>query len=173
MKKDHAFSLIEIIAAIAIGTFVIAAILGLFPLALQTARDSHVETRIAMVAESILADLFISTDEKIKIPVFKKNGELISHVFMPTEDASGVVLSVDAEGFVLGITDCDYLKGDPDAVYLAKISMKTKEDNPGIGEVLLCIETPGAAASARRKKYCFVTLKKLPNIAFYSPEAYR
>jgi uncharacterized protein (TIGR02598 family) len=51
------FSLIEIVLALGIITYVLVAILMLFPLALNTAADSKNETRATFIAQNLLAEL--------------------------------------------------------------------------------------------------------------------
>lgn len=55
-----AFTLIEIVLAIGIMSFALVGILGLFPVALETARDSKSETQVALLARQIESDLLAS-----------------------------------------------------------------------------------------------------------------
>lgn len=55
-----AFTLIEIVLAIGIMSFALVGILGLFPVALETARDSKAETQVALLARQIESDLLAS-----------------------------------------------------------------------------------------------------------------
>ncbi|MDX6766234.1 MAG: type II secretion system protein [Candidatus Methylacidiphilales bacterium] len=52
-----AFTLIEIAVSMAIMSFALVGILGLFPVALDTARDSKAETQIGLLARRIESDL--------------------------------------------------------------------------------------------------------------------
>jgi type II secretory pathway pseudopilin PulG len=56
-RSRAAFSLIEIILAVAVIAFALTAILGLFPVAVGAATDSQRETQSALIARSILDQL--------------------------------------------------------------------------------------------------------------------
>lgn len=56
-RSDAAFSLIEIILAIAVIAFALTAILGMFPVAVSAATDSQRETQAALIARSIFDQL--------------------------------------------------------------------------------------------------------------------
>jgi len=58
--KPSGFTLIEIVLAIGIMSFALVGILGLFPVALETARDSKAETQVALLARQIESDLLAS-----------------------------------------------------------------------------------------------------------------
>ncbi len=51
------FSLVEAALSLAIVSFAIVAIIGLFPLALQTAKESHAETRATLIARRIVDEI--------------------------------------------------------------------------------------------------------------------
>jgi uncharacterized protein (TIGR02598 family) len=54
--RHKGFSLIEVVLALGIVGFSLIGILGLFPVALNTAKDSQNETRVAFIAQSIYSD---------------------------------------------------------------------------------------------------------------------
>jgi type II secretory pathway pseudopilin PulG len=56
-RLPGAFSLVEVALSLAIISFAIVAIMGLFPVAMQTARESNRETRAALIARRIVDEL--------------------------------------------------------------------------------------------------------------------
>lgn len=56
----RAFSLTEVVIALGIATVSVVAVLGLFPVGLDTARESDVETEAAVLARTIAADFTAS-----------------------------------------------------------------------------------------------------------------
>lgn len=57
MKKNEAFSLVEVVLALGVAAVAFTAIMGLFPLGLGMSRETHEETQAALIAQSILGDL--------------------------------------------------------------------------------------------------------------------
>jgi uncharacterized protein (TIGR02598 family) len=56
-RGTGAFSLVEAALSMAIISFAIIAIMGLFPVALQTAREGNRETRATLIARRIVDEL--------------------------------------------------------------------------------------------------------------------
>jgi uncharacterized protein (TIGR02598 family) len=61
MRADHfrvrAFSLLEVVVALTVVSFSLIGILGLLPVALNTAKDSQDETRVTQMAQELMEDL--------------------------------------------------------------------------------------------------------------------
>ena len=57
IRGPGAFSLVEAALSLAVISFAIFAIMGLFPVALQTARESNRETRATLIARRIVDEL--------------------------------------------------------------------------------------------------------------------
>src|SRR5215510_13934691 len=55
--RQTGFSLVEVALSLAIVSFAIIAIMGLFPVALQTAKESNRETRATLIARRIVDEL--------------------------------------------------------------------------------------------------------------------
>jgi uncharacterized protein (TIGR02598 family) len=56
--SDHrAFSLVEVVIALGIAAFALAAVIGLCSVALNTNRESADDTRIALMARAVISDL--------------------------------------------------------------------------------------------------------------------
>ena len=55
MRRQSAFSLVEVVLALGVISFAIVAILGVIPTGLQTSHSSQDETRAAQMAQSIFA----------------------------------------------------------------------------------------------------------------------
>ena len=56
-RRGTGFSLVEAALSLAIVSFAVIAIMGLFPVALQTARESNRETRATLIARRIVDEL--------------------------------------------------------------------------------------------------------------------
>lgn len=56
-KAAAGFSLVEVVIALGLATFALIGILSMFPVALGTAQDAVIETRVALIAQNIFSDL--------------------------------------------------------------------------------------------------------------------
>ncbi len=174
--SSRGFSLIEIVLAIGIMSFALVGILGLFPLALDSAKESAAETRISFIAQSLLSD--IRTTEKITPPTppattttrtaqlftGKSPADLSSSTaYQPLNlHVSDVVyLAFDAAGECLGgtLTSSDFETGKPGAVFIAKISSSfSPPGHPGNTHIEVRVDYPAAAARSNRNFHSFTTL---------------
>ena len=67
-----AFSLVEVVLALGVVSFALLAILGAFPVGLQTGRGAHDETRAAQIAQGLFASIAAQAPTKfssIAIPI--------------------------------------------------------------------------------------------------------
>ncbi len=96
------FSLIEVVLALGVITFVLVAVLGLLPVGIQTFRESTADTRAAQMARAIFATLRTEPFEAVRI-----GGETLDLATLETADWSkpGAVLYADNEGALITSAD--------------------------------------------------------------------
>jgi uncharacterized protein (TIGR02598 family) len=152
--KISAFSLIEVVLALAVIAFAITGIMGLFPVALKSAQESQRETRATFIAQQIFNDLkasprtnlFIATGTNVLNPSsFVSPRPSLSNAWSNT-------VSFDLSGTPIGPGS------DPRAIYLASVSSTPNTPVFGLARVQVDVETPAQAAATNRSKYTFVTL---------------
>jgi uncharacterized protein (TIGR02598 family) len=73
LRDRRAFSLIEIILAVAVIAFALTAILGMFPVAVGAATDSQRETQAALIARSIFDQLQARPETPTRYFTFETN----------------------------------------------------------------------------------------------------
>lgn len=159
------FTLIEIALSIAVVAMSLGALLAVFPLAMDTADKGKDETRVSLIAQSILADLRRSRDGRAQLfsgsdPSDPKHYLLLD--LMKTFPGSSVCLAYDWEGRVLAqegmLHEKDFKNGVKGAVYLARVeAVYDTKEFPGMARVSVWVETPGSGAEDQRKRYRFVT----------------
>lgn len=169
-KFPDAFTLIEIVLALGILTFALVGILGLFPIALASARDSKSETMAILIAQSIAADLRSlqqSGTNESGDPTWTSG---IAHppstipVNLLASPAASITLAYFREGstgLVPQATDVSshYATGIPGAEYLARITTEfDTPGHPGLCVVEIQIESPASAPEPARTKTPFFTL---------------
>ncbi len=163
---ERAFSLVEIVLAIAIISFALVAIIGLFPVALDSATSSQRETQAALIARTIYTDLGARSDTKrflITSADISSSNLVTEEVDLKKEEDH--YLAYDMDGAVLGATTAGaYSGGKADAGFLAHVVVKplgTGSSAPGglegLSEVKVTVETPAAAAKGQRATYPFIT----------------
>lgn len=159
------FSLIEIVLAIGIMSFALVAILGLFPIGLSTAAESKAETRIALIAQTLWAELQAGHDPASSPPstaLFTNAKGTMTQTIPLTTDGN-VAIGFDDSGVVTGLI------GNPDNIhpqsaFIARVGIDYQDpadpasEFPGLTRVDIVIEHPGAAPAAHRKSTTFVTL---------------
>ncbi len=152
--KISAFSLIEVVLALAVVAFAITGIMGLFPVALKSAQESQRETRATFIAQQIFNDLKASPRTNLLIATgtnLLDSGSFVSPRPSFTNSWSNTV-SFDLSGAPIAAGT------DPKAIYLVSVSSTPNTPASGLARVQVDVETPAQAASANRSKYTFVTL---------------
>ncbi len=177
-----AFSLIEIVLALAIISFALVAILGLFPVAIQAATSSQQETHAALIARSIYSDLDAQSGGTRYLLLGKdetsdsssSSGEQSSRfatkvdVDLTSTESKSYYLAYDSDGQPLKdkISTEEYDRGFPKAGYLAKITVLPSETStPGIFPLEITVGAPASAAVARRTSHPFLSLLNNGKIA--------
>jgi len=152
---------VEVVLALGIASFSLIGILSVFPVALDTAKDSKNETRIALMAQSIFSDLQCSTPASADVIV--KSATRLTEGLSLTFGGT-VYVAYDADGQAIGqLTSGDmsnFSTSNPslrNASFLASISASTTGMPVGLARVDVSIQTPPKAAAtvAARKKYLF------------------
>lgn len=162
MNARSAFSLTEVVLALGVVAFAAVAILGLFPVALDTARESQRETYATLIARSLFADLratmrvvpgivppaATATIGAGSNPVPIPGGE----AFRLFDDTGEPLTSGTAPA-----TRGDFLQPQAGAVYGARLASGTTA-TPGLYWVTVTVETPMQATGTVRKTYPFTTM---------------
>jgi type II secretory pathway pseudopilin PulG len=171
-RAIQAFSLIEIVLAVGVISFALVGILGLFPVALQTATSSQRETQAALIARSIFSDLESETGAKRYVFIGKDTTDISEAGSGKDSDRDKIpvnltegkkyYLAYDESGLPLSdkIGAGEYASGMAKAGFLAEVSVVAPTDPPGIGltQVEVTVSAPGVAAAARRIPYPFVSV---------------
>jgi len=155
------FSLVEIVLALGIMSFALVGILGLFPAALETARDSKAETRIAIIAQSLLTEIRTSQDDdNQQIAVMTSP---IDRNFISLTTDSDLALGFTEGGQVDGIVS-DFAGGSALHPFIVRLVIDFQDPSdsssefPGLTKIEMQIDYPGAASEEYRKSFSFVTL---------------
>lgn len=160
------FTLIEIVLAIGILAFALVGILGLFPVALETARESKEETIMAQIAQSIEADIRRSSGPTAAIMVTGFNpAESSSYQALPLNQSGQMILAYGANGrpWEVQPNPANYASGFRGPDYLARVtSTFDPPEHPGLARVEISVESPAGAPETARKKISFITFKRLP-----------
>lgn len=95
---DAGFSLIEVVLALGVITFVLVAVLGMIPVGMQTFRESAADTRAAQMARAVFATLRTEPFETVRI-----GGQELNLAELETADWSepGATLYADNEGALI------------------------------------------------------------------------
>lgn len=174
--RRTAFSLVEVIIAMGVLTISLVGILAMFPVAFDTARESQYETRVAFIAESLIADLK-STSAAVSTPGPNPGDpptitrearvlgpDLDALATINLEETADLYFAVDEEGRVSeALTATAWDSGSPGSGFIARVtSIYDTPDHPGLVELQLVVDAPAAAPADARKSYPFVTLLSLP-----------
>lgn len=160
--KTQAFSLIEVVAALAVTTFAIVGILGLVPVALQSARASQDETQATLIARTISNGLCVfPLDQALFItgptPQASRPDLTKAASCQAAYSATGQPLAeLSDEGFAAG------LEGPDDVAYLARITAMPLSHFPCIIPLQITVEAPAQAPSVQRTRFVFVTHVRAP-----------
>jgi uncharacterized protein (TIGR02598 family) len=156
------FSLVEAALSLAIFSFAIVAIIGLFPVGLQTARESSAEARATLIARRIIDEIqsLPATNISLVRGVSITNAHTrisdldlsraSTSVLLYDEQGEGMTNQVAAQNFYDGITA-------PNAYLVAEVRLTPDFPRPGIAHVQAIVEAPASAPSSRRSCFAFVT----------------
>jgi type II secretory pathway pseudopilin PulG len=164
--KPSAFTLIEIVLSIGILSFALVGILALFPVALETAKESKEETMMAQIAQSIEADIRRADTATARVLATGFNPATASTYESLSLDGSGAItLAYGTNGrpWTERPTPAQYASGFPGPDFIARVETTfDPPEHPGLTRIDITVESPAAAPEAARRKVAFVTLKRLP-----------
>lgn len=156
------FSLVEAALSLAIVSFAIIAIMGLFPVALQTARESNRETRATLIARRIvdeLQSLPATNTGLVRGPSVTNSDWHITGLDLSTPSTNVLVYDEQGEGLTNRVVPELFQNpiSQPDAYFAAEIRVTPNLPRPGISRVQATVEAPSSAPSSRRSSFVFVT----------------
>lgn len=156
------FSLVEAALSLAIVSFAIIAIMGLFPVALQTARESNRETRATLIARRIvdeLQSLPATNTGLVRGPSVTNSDWHITGLDLSTPSTNVLVYDEQGEGLTNQVAPELFQNpiSRPDAYFAAEIRVTPNLPRPGISRVQATVEAPSSAPSSRRSSFVFVT----------------
>ena len=164
-RLPGAFSLVEVALSLAIISFAIIAIMGLFPVAMQTARESNRETRATLIARRIVDELqslpetntALVRGPSVTNPGWRITGLDLSspsvHVLTYDEQGEGLTNDIAAGAFQNPISAAA-------AHFAAEVRVTPDFPYLGISRVQATVEAPASAPSSRRSRLVFVTLMR-------------
>jgi len=153
-RSVKAFSLIEVLVAIGIVSFAVVAIVGMLPIALNTARDSMLETDAAVIAQRVFAELQAGTGTNRPVSI-NVNG-----------DTKEIILSSDGTNYLAFGEACE-VRSSPTSEapitesgvsFLGVVSVSTNTGIFHLSRVEVSITSPASAQASSRTTNTFVTL---------------
>lgn len=162
-RVPGAFSLVEAALSLAIISFAIIAIMGLFPVAMQTARESNRETRATLIARRIVDELqsLPGTDTAlVRGPSVTNPGWRITGLDLSSPSIHVLAYDEQGEGLTNGVAPGAFQNpiSAPSAYFAAEVRVTPDFPSPGISRVQTTVEAPSSAPSSRRSRFVFVTL---------------
>lgn len=88
--SPRAFSLVEVVLALGVISFAVVAILGVFPLGLNTSHSAQDETRAPQIAQTIFATLASQTFNAVSIKLYDNVGGASGSVDMDLAQENGI-----------------------------------------------------------------------------------
>lgn len=161
--RKGGFSLVEVVLALGIVSFSLVGILSLFPVALDTAKDSKNETRVTLIAQTILSDLKSSPPDKAEVVIYATEDPAQRQVTSsPLSGFAPVYVAYDSQGLAIkSISDSEFNQRSNIGAFVASIQATTNGvPVTGLALVTVSIQTPPQAdgiSRSARKKYNFAT----------------
>ena len=162
-RGTGAFSLVEAALSMAIISFAIIAIMGLFPVALQTAREGNRETRATLIARRIVDELQSlpgTNTALLRGPSVTNPGWRITGIDLSSPSVHVLTYDEQAEGLTKGIAPDAFQNPifAEGAYFAAEVRVTPDSPCAGISQVQATVEAPASAPSSRRSRFVFVTL---------------
>ena len=153
-RSVKAFSLIEVLLAIGIVSFAVVAIVGMLPIALNTAKDSMLETDAAIIAQRVFAELQASTGTNRPVSISAHG------------DTKAIDLSSDGTNYLAFGDTCEVQSSPASEApisemavqFLGIVSVATNTGISNLSRVEVSITSPASAPASSRKTNAFVTL---------------
>ena len=153
-RSVKAFSLIEVLLAIGIVSFAVVAIVGMLPIALNTAKDSMLETDSSIIAQRIFAELQASTGTNRPVSI-SAHGE--TKAIDLTSDGTNYLAFGDACE-VRSSPSSEAPINDMGVQFLGIVSVATNTGISNLSRVEVSITSPASAPASSRTTNTFVTL---------------
>jgi len=157
LRGRRAFSLIEIILAVAVIAFALTAILGMFPVAVGAATDSQRETQAALIARSIFDQLQARPETPTRYFTFDTNSSDPGKLEQFKVQLNGTNTYTDKDGIPALDSDGKPLTGgasDPGMAYTVNIAVDPlPAPSDKLSQVTVTVKT-----RAKNISYPFATL---------------
>lgn len=162
--KKRAFSLIEIVLALAVMSFALVGILGLFPVAMGAARESQQETQAAFIARTIYNDLLSAPARQTfialsSVPFSEGGGSTTLPVDLSTSSTHYIAYTSD------GVPDGEISAGtfengrsEGGFVITVRSDPSPEPGQQSLSRLEILVEAPGTLPTNRRESYPFVTI---------------
>lgn len=167
----HAFSLIEVVLAVGVISFALVGIIGLFPVAMQSALDSQRETQVAFIARSLISEIQRIDGDKAYVTVTTANptgeregldaGDLVTINLSTASTTPTEFFFDDAGGMVAS--------NATSALYRADVTVDRTGQPGGLSRVDVKVSVPANAPVANQRAYHFVTLINFAAPAIATP----
>lgn len=156
------FSLIEIVLALAVVSFAIVGIMGLFPVAMKSAQESQRETRAAQIARQIfdeIQSLPPSNTALIRGPSITNVAYRITGINIANGSTNILGYNEQGNGLSNSITPTEFLNpiSVPDIFFVAKVAIVPQAPPSKLSRLQVDVEAPATATSSNRSRYTFVT----------------
>lgn len=165
LRGTSAFSLVEAALSLAILSFAIIAIMGLFPVALQTARESNRETRATLIARRIVDELESlpgTNTAVVRGPSVSNPGWRLAGMDLSASSVHVLAYDEQGEGLTNELAPAEFQNpiSAPNAYFATELRVTPDFPIAGISRVQATVEAPANAPSSRRSRFVFVTLIK-------------
>ncbi len=162
--RPAAFTLVEIALSLGIASFALIGILGIIPLAVETAKEARDETRATFIALSIIETLRSGHEGEGIIQVRADPEAPGSYESVPLRVTAATVtydLAYDNEGIFLGrMTEYNYGTGKktlPGTTFIARLTLQKDSE---LLRIEVSVEAPAVAEESNRQKYSYVTFMR-------------
>jgi len=154
-KTSFAFSLIEVVLAVGVISFALVGIIGLFPVAMQSALDSQRETQVAFIARSLFSELQRVNGDEAYITVTGSGSAGLQNGNLKTIDLN----SPSTDNFYFDQNGGMLESDKPEAIYRAEVTVDRTGQPDGLSRVDVKIFVPNITPPpTNQRSYNFVTL---------------
>jgi len=158
-RGRNAFTLIEVVIAMAVTIFCVITLLALLPVGINTAQKSRAETRASYLAEQVVSDLRSSSFNNATI-VCQTGGGLAALTSFGLNTNAVCVLTCDGADNILAMsTPSAYTNGigGGSANYLVQVTVQTNAI-PNLSSISVEVSTPAQGALGSRSRFGFLTM---------------
>ena len=148
-NQQSGFSLVEIVLALGVVAFSVIAILGLFPVALDAARESQRQTTATLIAQTVFSELKTTGSTSTA-------GAISWKIRNNATSDQWTDLATGAEKFAADFNT--NVTSPVNAVFGARLKPQLVTSGSGLVQMNVNIETPMLSATGKRTVYTFTTL---------------